>query len=324
MLPCLDFLSRGSSRFFLNQTTLWRSPSPLKPLTIDRFIAPSYFIQFISLVSEKHLKMSPEIIQTPLLYPRSRPRAATDRVRSGRASSPLYFQHAPHAMSPPAVSMSRSPAAGNQTSGGVARVRPRATSASLRQPQPLSPSDIHSILEQEQEAMVNRLSRELSLLRHQTSSIASTASPTPTAINDPLDALQGQSYLSGPIYPTASRRHRSSSSLSAAYFPVVHGSRTGGRSRQPSTASTQRSHSVVSPTSKSQERKQDPSVHVANSPQLYSRRGSVSQRTVSGSSVGRSDETVLPRELESLAHENEILRRRIRELELSTQQSQIS
>jgi hypothetical protein len=40
---------------------------------------------------------------------------------------------------------------------------------SLRQPKPLSPSDIHSILEQEQEAMVGQsttpLSRELNLTK---------------------------------------------------------------------------------------------------------------------------------------------------------------
>ncbi|KAL2834291.1 hypothetical protein BDW59DRAFT_137656 [Aspergillus cavernicola] len=256
--------------------------------------------------------MSPEIIQAPFSYPRSRPRAATDKTRATRTFSPPSS-----AMNPPTTSMCRSPDAVSQTSEVSDHVRARAASGSLRHPTPLSLSDIHSILEQEQEAMVNRLSRELSLLRHRTASITSTTSSTSATLNDPLDTLHISSYKPGLIYPTPSQRPRSSSSLSGSYFPVVQGSRAGGRSRRPSFASSQRSQSLVSVTSQPQERKRDPSVHVAHSLRFYSRRSSVSQRIPSGSGIGRLDETALSRkDVESLVHENEVLRRRIRDLEL--------
>lgn len=60
---------------------------------------------------------------------------------------------------------------------------------------------------------VNRLTRELSLLRQQSVSVASTASSTSTGLADPTD--HGANHLlSGASHPTPSRRHRSSSSLS--------------------------------------------------------------------------------------------------------------
>ncbi|KAL2800346.1 hypothetical protein BJX66DRAFT_184838 [Aspergillus keveii] len=237
--------------------------------------------------------MSPELAQVPFSYSRSRPRAATERVQ---------------ALSPPTISKCRSPDVGEHG-------RARAASGSLRQPKPLSPSDIHSILEQEQEAMVNRLSRELTLLRNQTASVASTTSSTSTSFNDSHETLLGSTYISGPVYPTASRRHRSSSSLSASYFPVIQGSRVNGRSRRPSLVSPQRSQSLISVTSQPHERKHDPSSHVAHSARF--RRSSVSQqRALSGPAALRPDEIASRGEMESLKNENELLRRRIRDLEL--------
>ena len=68
-------------------------------------------------------------------------------------------------------------------------------------------------LEKEQEAVVNRLTRELSLLRAQSASVASNASSASTGLPDATD--QNSNHLiSGPSHPTPSRRHRSSSSLS--------------------------------------------------------------------------------------------------------------
>ncbi|CEL01273.1 hypothetical protein ASPCAL00861 [Aspergillus calidoustus] len=241
--------------------------------------------------------MSPELAQVPFSYSRSRPRAATERAQ---------------ALGPPTISKCQSPDVAGQ-SGEHGRAR--AASGSLRQPKPLSPSDIHSILEQEQEAMVNRLSRELTLLRNQTASVASTTSSTSTSFNDSHETLYGSTYISGPVYPTASRRHRSSSSLSASYFPVIQGSRASGRSRRPSLVSPQRSQSLISVTSQPHERRHDPSSHVAHSARF--RRSSLSQqRALSGPAVLRADEIASRVEMESLKNENEILRRRIRDLEL--------
>ncbi|PGH18711.1 hypothetical protein AJ80_04364 [Polytolypa hystricis UAMH7299] len=81
----------------------------------------------------------------------------------------------------------------------------------IRHPRPLTVADLHLELEKEQEAVVNRLSRELSLLRQQTASVASTASSTSVSLNEPLDFHQ---HLSGSTQPTPSR-HRSSSNISS-------------------------------------------------------------------------------------------------------------
>ncbi|KAL4927646.1 uncharacterized protein BDV17DRAFT_121095 [Aspergillus undulatus] len=261
--------------------------------------------------------MSPKIAQAPLSQPKTRRRAATERSKSSRASS-LSSQ----AMSPPSIPVCPDLDPGNQAAGMHARAR--ATSGPLRQPKPLSPSDIHSILEQEQEAMVNRLSRELSLLRHQTSSVASTASSTSTTLND--DTLHGSPYMPGPIYPTTSRQHRSSSSLSGTYFPVIQESRTSGRSRRPSLVSpSPRSQSLISVTSQPQERRRDASAHMHSS--RFPRRSSLSQQRIpsgSGSGGFPLDEMAPRGDVDSLLHENGVLRRRIRtlELELSVQKSQ--
>ncbi|KAL8725260.1 MAG: hypothetical protein Q9166_007462 [cf. Caloplaca sp. 2 TL-2023] len=83
----------------------------------------------------------------------------------------------------------------------------------VRHPQPLTAADLHMQLEKEQEAVVNRLTRELSALRQQTASVASTASSASTGIADSTD-VNANHLMSGPSHPTPSRRHRSSSSLS--------------------------------------------------------------------------------------------------------------
>ncbi|PGG96540.1 hypothetical protein GX51_07773 [Blastomyces parvus] len=75
----------------------------------------------------------------------------------------------------------------------------------IRHPRPLTVADLHLELEKEQEAVVNRLTRELTLLRQQTASVASTASSTSTNLNDSSDPQQ----------PTPSRRNRSSSNISS-------------------------------------------------------------------------------------------------------------
>lgn len=110
----------------------------------------------------------------------------------------------------------------------------------LRHPRPLTAAELYLECEKEQEAVVrepgrleladkasmlidvqvNRLTRELSALRAQSASVASnasqssnstTASLLPVDISDPNPTHQ----LIGATHPTPSRRHRSSSSLSA-------------------------------------------------------------------------------------------------------------
>ncbi|CAD6582866.1 MAG: hypothetical protein ASARMPRED_001089 [Alectoria sarmentosa] len=83
----------------------------------------------------------------------------------------------------------------------------------LRHPRPLTAADLHMQLEKEQEAVVNRLTRELSLLRQQSASVASTTSSVSTGLPDATDQ-NANHLISGASHPTPSRRHRSSSNLS--------------------------------------------------------------------------------------------------------------
>ena len=77
----------------------------------------------------------------------------------------------------------------------------------MRHPRPLTAAELHLELEKEQEAVVNRLTRELSALRAHSASVASTASSVTSGIHVDQDMM-------GHTYPTSARRHRSSSSVS--------------------------------------------------------------------------------------------------------------
>ncbi|RFU27573.1 hypothetical protein B7463_g8766, partial [Scytalidium lignicola] len=86
----------------------------------------------------------------------------------------------------------------------------------LRHPRPLTAADLHLQLEKEQEAVVNRLTRELSMLRAaQNASVVSNASSTSAGLPDTADHSSNH-LLSGPSHPVPSQRrhHRSSSSTS--------------------------------------------------------------------------------------------------------------
>ncbi|KAI0477428.1 hypothetical protein GGR56DRAFT_408451 [Xylariaceae sp. FL0804] len=91
----------------------------------------------------------------------------------------------------------------------------------LRHPRPLTAAELHSQLEHEQELLVNRLTRDLTMLRAaQNSSVVSNASST--SASTPADPTHPSSFtdthlMSGPGYPvpTSRRHHRTSSSASA-------------------------------------------------------------------------------------------------------------
>ncbi|GLI82156.1 hypothetical protein PoHVEF18_010558 [Penicillium ochrochloron] len=207
----------------------------------------------------------------------------------------------------------------------------------LRHPKPITPSDLHLVLEKEQEAMVNRLTRELSLLRQQTASVASTASSTST-MNDPIDGFHTSPSLGSSTHTHSSRRQRSSSSLSshtaaqgsqAASVTGIAPSRETSipsrsndtshprtvRSREPSL--TSRRPSIGSIPSHPQYSHGDQFTHYG-SPSIYPHRNSVSQTHLGLSSnpLARYEEAVLHKsELEQIKRENEQLRKRVRELE---------
>ncbi|KAI7298412.1 hypothetical protein KC315_g18054, partial [Hortaea werneckii] len=88
-----------------------------------------------------------------------------------------------------------------------------------RHPRPMTAAEMYLECEKEQEAVVNRLTRELTALRARSASVASntshssnstSASLLPVDISDPNPTHQ----ITGPTHPTPSRRHRSSSSVS--------------------------------------------------------------------------------------------------------------
>ncbi|GAP93331.1 hypothetical protein SAMD00023353_11800140 [Rosellinia necatrix] len=117
---------------------------------------------------------------------------------------------------PLASSMAHPPIPGQDNTGVGAGPGP------LRHPRPLTAAELHSQLEQEQELLVNRLSRDLTMLRMaQNSSVVSNTSST-SASASAIDQLHPSSFtdthfMSGPGFPvpTSRRHHRTSSSASA-------------------------------------------------------------------------------------------------------------
>jgi len=196
--------------------------------------------------------------------------------------------------------------------------------------------------------VVNRLTRELSLLRQQTASVASTASSTSTGLAEYPDPM-----ALGASHPTPSRRHRSSSSLStrsAITMSVPVGAVTGiapareivhaapqnrdSLSRQNSVASSRRSeasspslsssllHGDHFPSSLPQRQSfvlQHAHPSGSNALQLSSSPGTArSPSRPQAISSARYEEAALHRsELEAARQENEALRRRVKELERS-------
>ena len=146
----------------------------------------------------------------------------------------------------------------------------------MRHPRPMTPAEMHLELEKEQEAVVNRLTRELSALRAHSASVASTTSVTSSAasaLHDANDAAHAG--MTGSMHPTPSRRHRSSSSVSRS---GPHPHRYSVSSQTAAADPTHRSSSVVS--------------------------------------TPRYEEVAQQRaELEDVKRENEALKQRIRELE---------
>ncbi|KAH8690813.1 hypothetical protein BGW36DRAFT_432595 [Talaromyces proteolyticus] len=245
------------------------------------------------------------------------------------SNSPAISRRVSQVMGPPPVPVNAT--SSNNNGGAVDSSGVGLGPGPLRHPRPMTAADLHLVLEKEQEAVVNRLTRELTLLRQQTASVASTASSTSTGLNDSID---------GSIYPTSSRQHRSSSSLSshippgsaalAASVSSIAPSRDTtlptsrpsgeytrvGRSREPSVTSPRQ---PVSPygdhihSSGQGLAHRSPASHAYNTTHLPDVHRSTSNASAAGS---RYEETAHHRaELEAVKRENEMLRRRVRELE---------
>ncbi|PVI07314.1 hypothetical protein DM02DRAFT_322233 [Periconia macrospinosa] len=163
-----------------------------------------------------------------------------------------------------------------------------ASGVPMRHPRPLTAAELHLELEKEQEAVVNRLTRELSALRAHTASVASTASSATSNLHVDHD-------ITGPTHPTSARRHRSSSSvsrnsISAPSYGLAHTSTTTTIPHHRYSVSSQNATNDAAPAQQA--------------------------RSASVVSTPRYEEVAHYRqELEEAKRENEMLKRRIRELE---------
>ncbi|KAF4345929.1 hypothetical protein FBEOM_71 [Fusarium beomiforme] len=214
----------------------------------------------------------------------------------------------------------------------------------IRHPRPLTAAELHLQLEKEQEAVVNRLTRELSLLRAaQNASVVSNTSST-SAANSSHDVPE-QSLLSGSGFsiPTA-RHHRTSSTtsqslgnqqLSSSYEARIHAPRPSQAtplSRQDSTASRRSQtnspgpqHSSFDPSTYFQHQRFPPTSIPPSS--VGATPGSVSEQLSPGlmPATMRYEETAYYRnELENAKKENDALKRKIRELERQVRQRRAS
>ncbi|KAF7549383.1 hypothetical protein G7046_g8366 [Stylonectria norvegica] len=209
----------------------------------------------------------------------------------------------------------------------------------MRHPRPLTATELYLECEREQEAVVNRLTRELSILRAaQNASVVSNTSST-SAANSTHDAVAEQPSLlsgSGFTIPTARQHHRTSSTasqglgsqqLSSSYEARIHVPRPGpptSLSRQNSSASR---HSLTNspgpqlsldPASYFHQRIPPPASMHMSSVGATPGSGSISEQLSPGlmPATMRYEETAFYRnELETAKKENETLKHRIRELE---------
>ncbi|KAK2047971.1 hypothetical protein LZ31DRAFT_550672 [Colletotrichum somersetense] len=214
----------------------------------------------------------------------------------------------------------------------------------IRHPRPITASDLHMQLEKEQEAVVNRLTRELQLLRTaQNASVVSNASSTSasnTTEGPDTHLLSGAAFSTPSVPSNSSRRHhRTASNASTRSQTAVAGSaaastasmpvpRPANPARQDSVASR---HSLSSSPAPSSQHFLDPTgggltyfqqqrlphQHTGGTSVAHTPGGSESQLSPGlMPTTSRYEETALHRqELENAKKENEALKQRIRDLE---------
>ncbi|KAK1524488.1 uncharacterized protein CCOS01_09575 [Colletotrichum costaricense] len=214
----------------------------------------------------------------------------------------------------------------------------------IRHPRPITASDLHMQLEKEQEAVVNRLTRELQLLRTaQNASVASNASSTSASntTEAPDTHLLSGAAFSTPAVPSNSsrRHHRTASNASTRSQTAVAGSAAAstmsipiarppqpGRqdsvaSRHSLSSSPAPSQHYLDPTSTSGltyfQQQRLPQQHTGNTSVAATPGGSEAQLSPGlMTTTSRYEETALHRqELEKAKQENEVLKQRIRDLE---------
>ncbi|KAI1003746.1 hypothetical protein K3495_g4467 [Podosphaera aphanis] len=186
--------------------------------------------------------------------PDSHPESNPSAQRDSRTLSQVHVKSEPQ--SPGLPNLSSSSRTGHSTTipshpiripgTGITPVETLATTENgpgpTRHPKPLTPAELFAQLEKEQEAVVNRLTRELSILRaaHNSSVVSNSSSTSASILPESID-YNSNHLISGSSYPSPSfpRRHRSSSAASnfsnaagipASMVPCVAADRTRGMS----------------------------------------------------------------------------------------------
>ncbi|CAK7564247.1 MAG: hypothetical protein SEPTF4163_002134 [Sporothrix epigloea] len=208
----------------------------------------------------------------------------------------------------------------------------------LRHPRPLTAAELHMQMEKEQEAVVNRFTRELTLLRAQNASVVSNASSTSASgISDAATGAASTGGLMSTPSVSSPADHSLFSGTSGFSIPSSMGrhnrtySNTSIRSQTAAAGSTPSFSGIAAPapirpmapnlsrqnstaSRRSRANSPGPATSVSNP---YTHPSNFNEASVSGSSRF-DDMAVFRAELESVKRENEILRRRVRELERAT------
>ncbi|KFA54810.1 hypothetical protein S40293_00698 [Stachybotrys chartarum IBT 40293] len=210
----------------------------------------------------------------------------------------------------------------------------------LRHPRPLTATELHMQLEKEQEAVVNRLTRELSILRTaQNASVVSNTSSTSGTTSHDLLADQSSHFGTGFTIPTTRRHHRTSSAasqLASSYEARAQAIRPqpASLSRQNSVTRLSQTASPIPPTNSLDpssyflQQRVPPSTSISMS-SIAATPGSTSNADQLSPGMlpatTRYEETAMCRaELEMAKKENETLKRRIRELERAVRERRAS
>jgi hypothetical protein len=269
----------------------------------------------------------------------------------------------PHSVpSDPNILPSNQAAVATGASVAPSQQKPLETAAAtgpLRHPRPITAAELHNQLEREQEAVVNRLTRELSMLRasHNASTV-SNASSTPSFVQEvPPPAAADSHLLPGSNYMMPSRRHQRSSSNassrsttaavagSVSSTPIPPSTRPNlpfPPSRQGSTTSMRQSitsapgstsSSFIDPSFAYFQQQRQPFAGPQPGSSVYATPGGSGTHGLStpmGDGSGspsflpatlRMEETAFYKsELDSARRENELLRNKIRELERMVRQ----
>ncbi|KAM5346451.1 hypothetical protein ACJ41O_009456 [Fusarium nematophilum] len=276
---------------------------------------------------------APPVSASPSLNILPSNQSAVNQSQSPSLPSPVLT-----ASQPPAHAASAGPMSGPEPGVGPGP-------GPLRHPRPLTAAELHLQLEKEQEAVVNRLTRELSLLRAaQNASVVSNTSST-SAANSTHDAVADQSLLSGSGFSIPTARHQRTSSttsqsfgnqqLSSSYEARIHAPRpshgtplsrqNSSASRRSQTNSPGPQHSL-DPSSYFQHQRMPAPTSIPPS-SMGAAPGSLGEQLSPGMmpATMRYEETAFYRhELETAKRENDALKRRIRELERQVRQRRAS